>query len=853
MGEVYKARDTRLERSVAIKVLPSDLAADPEFRERFDREARAISQLTHPNICTLYDVGDHEGTAYLVMELLDGQTLEARLAKGQLPIAEALSIAIQIGEALTAAHRAGLVHRDSKPGNVMLTKSGAKLLDFGLAKASGAVQTTSGLSMALTTPPAMTAQGTIVGTFQYMAPEQIEGHEADARTDIFAFGCVLYEMFAGKKTFDGKSHASLIGAIMHSDPPALTSVMAPSPLATASLDRVVRKCLAKDPDARWQSARDLVDELKWIVGPGAAALPDVSSAVPSSRGPWALAAVAVVATLAAIALGVALLGARKAPERQAASARFAITMPDGWNMSSATAPAIGAALSPDGKYFVITGTVRNETPGLWLRPIDAVEVRRIPHTDFATMPFWSPDSQSLGFYDTATRQLKRTNANGDTTSVICEATNPQGADWNRDGVVVFAVASGIMKVEASGGTPVLVARRSAGQPGYFAPQFLNDGKHFTYVVFATAIYISGLDGKDQRVVANATPQPMAIVGDDALFLRGTTLVSQRLDLPTYALVGEPSSVLSGVAVFSATPTALAYAPPRQAADELVWLDRAGQRIGVLGDRGDYSNVEFSPDGSRLAVAIMDPRLRTRDIWIADVARGIRQRFTFTAAEERTAVWSHDGSHLVYNVRGKNGALDFFQKAADGSGVEEPVLVDGLSKDPLGWSPDGRYLLFRVTGGSTENDLMALPASGDRRPIPISTTPFDEQDGRVSPDGGWVAYSTDESGQLEVYVAKFPSGGGKARISAAGGTHPRWRRDGKELFYVSVDGKLVSVDVSATASEVRVGETRTLFTIHAPRQAGYNYDVARDGQRFLVINDVSVTPQAIIVTNWKSGK
>jgi len=853
MGEVYKARDTRLDRSVAIKVLPFELAADPEFRERFDREARAISQLNHPNICTLHDVGDHEGTAYLVMELLDGQTLAARIANGAQPPAEALPIAIQIGEALAAAHRAGLVHRDLKPGNVMLTKTGAKLLDFGLAKAAGGVQASAaGMTMMPTTPAALTAQGAIVGTFQYMAPEQVEGHDADARSDIFAFGCVLHEMLTGRKAFEGKTHASLIGAIMHAEPQAISGIV---PATSPALDRIVRKCLAKDPDARWQSARDLVDELKWIAGPGASTSPASAASSPapvvkSSRLAWALGA---FATLVAIGLGLALAATRRTPDRPAVSARFAVAMPEGWAISSATAPAGAAALSPDGKYFAITGTVKDETPGLWLRPIDALEVRRIPHTDNGTLPFWSPDSQSLGFYDAATRQLKRTTVNGDAMSVICEAKDPQGADWSRDGIIVFAAASGIMKVDASGGAPVLVARRGAGQPSFYAPQFLSDGRHFIYAVFGTGTFVSLLDGTDQRIVANAPPVPMAIVGDDALFVRGGTLVVQRLDTAKGAVVGEPVSVQSGVSVFSVTPTVLAYGPPRANADELLWFDRAGQRLSVLGDRGDYSNVELSPDGSRLVLAMMDPRVRTRDIWMYDVARGIRQRFTFSDAEERTAVWSHDGAQLLYNVRGKGGALDFFQKPADGSGRESPVLVDGMSKDPLGWSSDGRHLLYRLTGGATGNDLMALPAFGDRKPVQISATPFDEQDGRVSPDGGWVAYSTDESGQLEVYVARFPSGGGKARISSAGGTHPRWRRDGRELFYVSLESKLVSVDVSVTAAEVRVGDARPLFAIRAPRQAGYNYDATADGRRFIAINDVSVTPPPIVVTNWKSTK
>ena len=849
MGEVYKATDTRLDRAVAIKVLPSALASDPQFRERFDREARASSQLTHPNICTLYDVGDHQGTAYLVMELLDGQTLAERLssAPSGLPIEAALPLAIQIGEALAAAHRAGLVHRDLKPGNVMLTKAGAKLLDFGLAKATSAAQS-SGLTMAPTTPAAMTAQGTIVGTFQYMAPEQIEGHDADARTDIFAFGCVLYEMLSGRKAFEGKSHASLIGAIMHAEPPPLQTA---APLAPAALDRLVRKCLAKDPDARWQSARDLVDELKWIADGGGRAASSAAALPPPARPawlPWTIAGIATLAALAFAAIGLS----RSAPTTSARQTRFIVTLPEGWTLSPSPA---AIAVSPDGTSIVFAAVNRSDLTQLWLRPLDAIEARPIPNTEGAAGAFWSPDGQWIGFFSSTTKQLKKTDISGVQSQVICDQVNALGASWNREGVIVFGSSAGIQKVPASGGTPVAVTKPGPGEGNHLGPTFLPDGRRFLFVVFSGGLFMGSLDGSDRQEVSRGVVTAYRLAGEDLLTVRGGALVSQHLDLRTLALTADSTNVLpGGTTTFSASASVLAYQPRRDGGvHELDWFARTGRPAGTLGDRADYSNVELSPDGAHVATAVLDPRARTRDIWVYDVVRGIRQRFTFGAGEERTPVWSPDGRRLLFNARTTGVAFDFFQKPADGSGREEPVLVDGISKDALSWSPDERYLLYRATGATTNNDLWVFPAFGERKPFPFSVTPFDEQDGRIAPDGRWVAYSSDESGQMETYVARFPGGGGKARVSTAGGSHPRWRRDGKELFYLSLDNKMIAVDIGNGTDGLRIGDVRTLFAVHVPAQAGYAYDVTSDGQRFLVNTDVGTMPPLTVVTNWKSGK
>ncbi|MBI3402011.1 MAG: serine/threonine-protein kinase [Acidobacteria bacterium] len=643
MGEVYKARDTRLDRIVAIKVLAPELAADPEFRQRFDREARAISQLTHPNICTLHDVGeavvgrqssvvsrqsatshqppDTSGVTvqFLVMELLDGVTLADRLgrvgrvisdppprralsdvgrvlppslgasadrrslggggsdppasagSKGPgLQVSEALTIAIQIGEALAAAHRAGLVHRDLKPGNVMLTKTGAKLLDFGLAKASSVGPTKVGpyvgaelappMTAMPTTPAAMTAQGAIVGTFQYMAPEQIEGHDADARSDIFAFGCVLYEMLAGRKAFEGKSHASLIGAIMHAEPPSLTLLTTPSPLATASLDRVVRKCLAKDPDARWQSARDLVDELKWIAEDGASATvsaaPVVAASVKAAR-PWLGWAIAGVATLAAAALGAIAL-TRSPAVPSAPRTRFTITMPEG----VALTPSPGAlSVSPDGTRIVFAAINRNDLKQLWLRPLDATEASPIPHTEGAFWAFWSPDGRWIGYYNVTTSQLMKTDAIGGQPQVICNATTPQGASWSGDGVIVFGSPLGVYRVPAAGGTPVAVTKVGPGEGSHQGPSFLPDGRHFLFTVFGVGMFVGTVDGSAPREVEHGLTGGHRLVGDELLTVRrGAELVSQHLDTRRMTLTAEPTAV--GVADASTyVASASTLAPP----------------------------------------------------------------------------------------------------------------------------------------------------------------------------------------------------------------------------------------------------------------------------------------------------
>ena len=530
-----------------------------------------------------------------------------------------------------------------------------------------------------------------------------------------------------------------------------------------------------------------------------------------------------------------------------------IPMPDGVMLSQSPA---ALSVSPDGGAIVFAGVSRTDFRQLWLRPLDAAETLPIPHTEGALWPFWSPDGHSIGFYDVRTRQLKKTDLSGAQVEVVCDFAGPLGASWSDAGVILFGSTSGIYKVPASGGTPVAVTTVAAGEGSHQGPQVLPGGRHFLFTKFGQGLFAAAIDGSGQREIVAAAGNGRRLAGGDLLIVRGTSLIAEHLDIRRIAVSGDPVTVgTADAGTFAASASVLVYQQRRNGGvHALAWFDRTGRPAGILGDRADYSNLELSPDGTRIATAVLDPALQTRDIWIYDVARGIRQRFTFGAGEERTPVWSPDGKRLLFNSREKGLSFAFYQKAADGSGAEEPVLLDATSKDALGWSPDGRYLLYRAnSAGTSGNDLWVLPAFGDRKPFPFAATPFDEQDGRISPDGRWAAYSTDESGQMEVYVVRFPSGGGKARVSAAGGSHPRWRRDGKELFYVSLDNQLMAAGIAGAGDDVRVGDAAALFRIVPPAQPGYTYDVSADGQRFIVNTDLGGVPALNVVLNWKPAK
>jgi eukaryotic-like serine/threonine-protein kinase len=879
MGEVYRARDTRLERIVAIKVLPAELASDPQFRERFQREARVISQLDHPHICTLYDVGEQSGgVLFLVMQCLEGETLEQRLKSGAVPLDHALRYATQMADALATAHHAGIVHRDLKPGNIMLTKSGVTLLDFGLAKAIGSVNAAAGVSMPSTTPPGLTAQGTILGTFQYMTPEQLEGHEADARTDIFAFGAVVYEMVAGKKAFSANSQASLIAAILKDDPPRLSTLQ---PLASPLLDHIVRRCLAKDPEERWQAASDVMRELKWI----ADAAPGLVSSDASPRTSvrrWWMISLAVIVLVAAVA-SLALIGRFLRPAPAASDLlMFAVAPPEGATFVAPGGP-VGQpwlALSPDGRVLAFVALSADGRQQLWTRPLATTSAHPLPGTDGAQAPFWSPDSRSLAFF--ARGKLKVVDAAGGTPQIVTDAPGYFGSGtWSRDNTIVFASSprnEGLRSVQlgvAQASHTLTRIDPGKGQRGHFSPQFLPDGRHFLFGVGGAAAgggeaetWVGSLDGGAPRLLLRAESAAHYAEPGYLMFKRGP-LVAQRIEQRDVRLVGDPvpltapevgsSSVVPYLALSTSTSGTLAYGATRAGETRLVWQDRSGRLLGSVDVTG-ASAPSLSRDGRMLAVSRTLPQTGT-DLWLYDVKRDTPTRLTFDSTSTRSGVWSPDGKEVVF-AAARNGTLgQLYRKPTTGSGSDELLSkIDGST--PSDWSLDGRFILFHTNNNLDQGnvdqrngfDLWVLSVA-DRQARPLVRTPFHEIQGAFSPDGRWLAYASDESGVFEVYVQAFPDSQAKQLVSRGGGAEPRWRADGRELFYVSPDRRMMAVPTTIGAA-FEAGTPATLFEMNVRGLAftsGARYDVTPDGQRFVVQELTGRdSPSALtVVVNWSA--
>jgi Tol biopolymer transport system component len=860
MGEVYRAKDTRLDRTVAIKVLPSQFSADADRRERFEREARAVSSLNHPHICALYDVGEQDGTVFLVMEHLEGQTLAERLEKGSLPTDQVLRYGTEIADALDKAHRQGIVHRDLKPGNIMLTKAGAKLLDFGLAKLNWIEGAPADVSKLATREKPLTGDGTMLGTFQYMAPEQLEGKPADVRTDLFALGSLLYEMATGHRAFEAKSQASLIVAILEHEPPPMTTLQ---PLTPQALERLVKVCLAKDPDDRLQTAHDVMQELKWI----AEAVPQAATATARQRR----ASPERLAWLLALLLGGAAMffvGSSNHAPAARAPMRFAILPEKGTELDGTI------ALSPDGRRLAFTAADAKGQPRLWVRPLDAFTAQPLAGTEGASFPFWSPDGRYLGFF--AQGQLRRIEATGGPTQTLCEAGQGRGGTWNRDGVILFSASlRSLTRVNATGGVPTSVTTLdpARGEGAHRWPHFLPDGHHFLFLIFGgrketRGIYLGSLDSKETRRLLPDCSMATFVPSGDLLFVRDGTLMAQALDPESFELRGEPFSVaapvwsdlstMSGLTTLSAAGNdVLAYRGGGPARTRLVWFDRGGRQIGELGTPADYSAVSLSPDGRTVAASRGDSQ-GVDQIWLFDLGRGLASRFTLGAADQYNAVWSPDSSELFFPSNA-DGAPRIYRQPLTGAGGAQRVLASKGASDssyPLSLSPDGRSLLFQNLG-QTGNDIFLLPLFGDARLVPVLQGPFDERSARFSADGRWIAYVSNESGQDEVYVQAFPAASGKWQISTAGGGQPQWRRDGRELFYASPDGRIMAADVRPGLSRFEAGTPHALFVARSWANvlaSEDQYAVTGDGQRFLVVLPVPEPAAGVInvVLNWSAG-
>ncbi|MGB2888252.1 MAG: protein kinase [Candidatus Acidiferrales bacterium] len=864
MGEVYRARDTRLDRIVAVKVLPTHLADSAALRERFDREARTIASLNHPHICTLHDIGHQDGIDYLVMEYLEGETLAQRLAKGPLPLEQVLQYAIEIADALDKAHRKGVTHRDLKPGNVMLSKSGSKLLDFGLAKLKPeAAPATVPFSQLPTAKDAITAQGTILGTLQYMAPEQLEGKEADARTDIFAFGVVVYEMATGKRAFEGTSQASVISAIMSLDPPPISTLQ---PMTPPLLDRVVKKCLAKDPEERWQNAHDLMSELKWISESGSQiALTPVAAA----KGIRALGRRGLILSVGALLLvAVTSLATWKlkpspSPSPQPVT-RTVVTLPPGQQLAGLE-NGLAVALSPDGTHLAYVAH-QGGTQQIYLRAMDSLEAKPIPGTEGAVNPFFSPDGQWVGFF--AGGKLKKLSVNGGAALTLGDAANPRGASWGSQGMIAFAPtnASVLQQVPDAGGTPQPMTRREKGEVSHRWPEFLPGGNAVLFAAGTTntnwnnaQFAVESVGTTERRDLMQAGMYPRYAPSGHLVYAQGGSLMAVPFDPQRLAVMGTAVPVVEGVLQspvsgaaqysFSATGSLVYVLGGVQSAQSRpVWVRRNGVEQPLAAPAHTYLGPRLSPDGRRVAVGLAE---QDNQIWIYDLSRQTLTRWTFEGNVNNRPVWTPDGKRIAFDSN-KEGPQNLFWQPADGSGGLERLTTSEYVHVPMSWSPDGQLLAFFEINPTTGFDIWVL-RMGDRKAQPFLRTPFNESAPRFSPDGRWLAYVSNESSHNEIYVRPYPGPGGKWQISTEGGTEPAWNPNGRELFYRSSD-KMMAVDI-ATQPSFAAGTPRMLFEgRYEPTPFPIdNYDVSHDGQRFLMLKpseQAQAAPTQInVVLNW----
>jgi serine/threonine protein kinase len=895
MGEVYKATDTRLSRTVAIKVLPKHFADDPGMKERFAREAQTIAGLNHPNICILHDIGEQDGTHFLVMEYVEGETLADRIARGPMPLDEVLRIANEIVDALDKAHRQGIVHRDLKPANIMLAKatrtgmggstkvitaptqsaaklpsdpgaasvapssksgrlsssapslrsssSHIKLLDFGLAKwvTPGGGNTIAGQSTRMD----VTTQGAIVGTLQYMAPEQVEGKEADSRTDIFALGAVLYEMLTGKRAFEGKSQASLIGAIMKAEPRPISHY---APGTPAVLEHMIARCLVKDPDDRWQDAHSIKLKLQWI-GRHRDSV-EVAAPKPTWRE------VAMWATLAILLAGVsvpAYLHWRGG--RQPAPVQFRHTIS---GLSEAD-----ISLSPDGR--TIAFVAKPDTSGavsLYVRPIGGLTAVKLAGTDNASQPFWSPDSQSIAYVSGG--KLKKISASGGAAQDLCDVTEVFGGAWSdsQGGTIVFGTSKGLFTVSAEGGQATLASELGQSEAGHFWPTFLPDGRHVAYLAWSDeparrAIYAGSLDSKERTHLVEAASNPVYAAtpakGGQLLFHRQSTLFAQPFDPKGRRFTGDPaqvvgevSTVANGFAKFSVSQTgALIYfqgvpgastsGRGRVTPAQFGWIDRSGGRAGAAVEPGQYGDMDLSPDGKFIAVTRQESGAPAADIWVIEWAKQVPQKITSDPVDAVDPVWSPDGRRIAFTSYRKGNA-DIYVTNANGVGAEKALLESALNESVEDWSRDGRFIAFEF-GKDAFQDIYALPIENDKpgKPFPVVEGRFQKNEPQFSKDGKWLAYTADqnEPGKFEVYVVSFPVPDRKLQLSTEGGGQPRWSWDGKRIYYRTPDNRMAFVDVSLgdtmqagrpvfmgtapTANPTAADLTRHMFSVGADGQ------------------------------------
>jgi serine/threonine protein kinase len=866
MGEVYQARDTKLNRDVALKILPEAFATDADRLARFKREAQVLASLNHQNIAAIYGFEDSGETHALVLELVEGPTLADRIAKGPIPLDEALPIARQIAEALETAHEQGIIHRDLKPTNVKVRKDGAvKVLDFGLAKLAespiSGVQDANRTASPTITTPAMTGVGVILGTAAYMSPEQAKGRPADKRSDVWAFGCVVYEMLTGKRAFAGEDVSDTLASVLKDEP----HWKALPPDTPPSIRRLLRRSLEKDRKRRLSDPADASLEINEAL----LQIHDEPSVRTAARNRnWiAWVVMAVLAALAAVLAGTL----RSRPS--ASEMRVEITTPPTTDLASFD-------ISPDSQRIVFVGTSESRSH-LWIRALDSVTPRPLLRTENATFPFWSPDGRSVGFF--ADGKLKRIDLESGTVQALADVSRPMGGTWNRDGVILFAPnrSGPIFRISASGGPTTALTRgptADATTYGASLPHFLPDGRHFLYFLTGLVlrdgrgVFVGDLDGGDPRHLVDAdNDASVAYASGHLLFRRQQTLFAQPFDPVKLTLSGSAIPLAETVAgvhtsvASGSTPLTIAYRVGRAGPlrRQLVWFDRSGKELGKLGDvyRADNGNPSMSPDGRQVVLGYASQGDGPSDLWLLDTTRGLSTRFTSDPFIDNFAVWSPDGRRIVFQSNPK-GVLDLYEKPVNGGESQELLVSSTQNKSPSDWSPDGHWLLYRSIDPKTGSDLWVASMDKERRLIPVVQTAYDDRDGQFSPDGKWIAYTSNESGRDEIYVQPFPGPGAKQRISTNGGTQVRWRHDGKELFYVRPDERLMAVVVqAASAQALEAGEPTPLFVLHVGgivQRIGVGADISRqqymvssDGQRFLVntaLEEMTTSPITLIL-NW----
>ncbi len=865
MGEVYKARDTRLDRIVAIKVLPSHLADRAELRERFDREAKTIASLNHAHICTLFDTGHQDGIDFLVMEYIEGETLAQRIAKGPLPIQQVLQYAIEISDALDKAHRKGITHRDLKPGNVMLSKSGTKLLDFGLAKLKQEVAPSIPDSQLPTLQGNITGEGTILGTLQYMAPGQVEGkqNEIDARTDIFAFGAVVYEMATGRKAFEGKTSASVMAKILEADPPSMASLQ---PMTPPALDRVVKKCLAKEPEKRWQAASDVCDELKWIAEGGSQAGLAPTAAVKGMRPSGGLGIIAGACALLLVAV-IASLAAwnRKSSAPPQPVGRYVITLPATQELAvSNGSPAHMLAISPDGKYIAYNAT-QNGAAGLYLRSSDNLEPRLVSSPEDASVaaPFFSPDGHWLG-YVSSEGKIKKVSVDGGQPIVVCDVDtrDTDGVTWGSRGNIIFGrYADGLWQVPESGGAPKQLTSPASGPLNQFWPTFLPGSNAVLFTAdngTSPQIAVLSLDtGKVRNLIGGTNPTYSP--SGHLLFTQAGALMAVPFDLQRLEIAGNPVPVVDGLLVHGSSNSVssstdyslssngtLVYVPgsSRNAPVHLEWVTRDGAELPLPAAPHVYVLPKISPDGKRIAIGITE---KDAQLYIYDIARDTLNRFTFQGSNNLVPLWTPDGKRIAY-ISNSTGPRNIFWQFADGTGGLDRLNTSPQLSIPGSWSPDGKVLAYSIIDPHMGYDIWTLTPSDHKTQIFLQTK-FNESAPQFSPDGRWLAYTSDESGRYEIYLVPYPGPGGKWQISSDGGREPLWNRNGRELFFRN-GNKMMAAPIN-TQQGFSAGTPKMLFQGQYVTLANStpNYDVTADGQKFLMLKSTVQPTQINVVVNW----